>query len=102
MLKTVNVWSVDNVETLKGCFICTDWEVFTPNNPDINTATDSVTDYIKFCTETVIPKKTVKCFTNNKPYITRISKTAYKEKSWCLQGKTDKRSNGCKRNLTPN
>ena len=26
-LKTVNVWSVDNVETLKGCFMCTDWEV---------------------------------------------------------------------------
>ena len=58
MLKTVNVWSVDNVETLKDCFMCTDWEVFTQDNPDINTATDSVTDYIKFCTETVIPKKT--------------------------------------------
>ena len=97
MLKTVNVWSVDNVERLKGCFMCTDWEVFTQDNPDINTATDSVTDYIKFCTETVIPKKTVKCFPNNKPYI-----TAYIEKSWRLQEETDKRSNGCKKNLTPN
>ena len=71
VLKTVNVWSVDNVETLKGCFMCTDWGVFTQDNPDINTATDSVTDYIKFCIETVIPKKTVKCFPNNKPYITK-------------------------------
>ena len=51
--------------------MCTYWEVFTQDNPDINTASDSVTDYIKFCTETVIPKKTVKCFPNNKPYITK-------------------------------
>ena len=71
MLKTINVWSVDNVERLKGCFMCTYWEVFTQDNPDINTASDSMTDYIKFCTETVIPKKTVKCFPNNKPYITK-------------------------------
>ena len=71
MLKTVNVWSVDNVETLKGCFMCTDWELFTQDNPDINTATYSATDYVKFCTEIVIPKKTVKCFPNNKPYITK-------------------------------
>ena len=55
MLKTVNMWSVDNVEKLKDCFMCTDWEVFTQDNPDINTATYSVTYYIMFCRETVIP-----------------------------------------------
>ena len=55
ILKTVNMWSVDNVEKLKDCFMCTDWEVFTQDNPDINTATYSVTDYIMFCRETIIP-----------------------------------------------
>ena len=63
--------------------MCTDWEVSTQDNPDINTATDSVTDYIKFWTETVIPKKTVKCFPNKKPYITKEIKHCIRRAGVC-------------------
>lgn len=50
-LQTVKVWSSDKMEELKGCFLCTDWDVFFEDN-DINTCTDSISAYI--------PHRTVK------------------------------------------
>ena len=38
------------VETLKGCFLCTDWDTFSGElNPP--NATEVTTDYIKFCVD---------------------------------------------------
>lgn len=42
MVKNVNVWSKDSVEALKGCFLCTDWEVF--HSDDIDETTVVTTD----------------------------------------------------------
>lgn len=39
--KTVAVWLNDNVESLKGCFLCTDWTVFHCQHIDI--ATEAIT-----------------------------------------------------------
>ncbi len=66
--KTVLVWSDDNIKILKGCFACTDWELF--HNMDIEDATETITDYIKFCVDTVVEKKTINVFPNNKSCIT--------------------------------
>lgn len=40
-VKGVTVWTVDATERLKGCFLCTDWDVF--NNADIDVTTDTTT-----------------------------------------------------------
>ncbi len=36
----------------------------------IDSAAESITDYIYFCVDSIIPQKTVKRYSNNKPYIT--------------------------------
>ena len=58
------------------CFEYTDWQVFLDgcsDNPD--EFTDTVTSYIQFCEETIIPTKTVSIFPNNKPWISKELKS---------------------------
>jgi hypothetical protein len=69
--KTISVWNDDVAARLSGCFACTDLDMFVRNCSDINELTDTVTDYIKFCEEMIIEKKTIKIYPNNKPWITR-------------------------------
>ncbi|KAK0141045.1 RNA-directed DNA polymerase from mobile element jockey [Merluccius polli] len=66
---TVKVWTNDKLEELKGCFLCTDWDIFLKDT-DIDSATEATTDYINFCIESVIPTKTIKRYPNNKSYFT--------------------------------
>lgn len=67
---SVKVWSADKTEELKGCFLCTDWDIFF-QDADINTATESITVYISFCVDSIISTKTIKKYLNNKSYITQ-------------------------------
>ena len=67
--QTVKVWTNDKLEELKGCFLCTDWDIFLKDT-DIDSATEATTDYINFCIESVIPTKTIKRYPNNKSYFT--------------------------------
>lgn len=76
--KTVIQWSEDSVETLKGCFLCTDWSIF--HDLELNEATETITDYINFCVDNVVPRKTVLHFPNNKPYITKEIKSCINSK----------------------
>jgi len=69
-IQTVKIWSSEKIEELKGCFLCTDWDVFL-KDADIDKATESITAYISFCIDSIIPQKTVKRYPNNKPYITK-------------------------------
>ncbi|XDV36635.1 hypothetical protein PO909_006381 [Leuciscus waleckii] len=69
-IQSVKVWSSDKTEELKGCFLCTDWNIFF-KDADIDSATESISAYISFCIDSVIPQKTVKRYPNNKPYITK-------------------------------
>lgn len=64
--KLVKRWDGDAVETLQGCFQCTDWDVLTDGSSP-EEATEVVTHYITFCEEMIVPTKTVKVFSNNKP-----------------------------------
>lgn len=54
---------------LKGCFLCTDWDIFFEET-GIDSAAESITEYISFSVDSIIPQKTVKRYPNNKPYIT--------------------------------
>jgi len=65
-------WSQDAEETLQGCFDLTDWDVLCDGHEqDIDGLTGCITDYIHFCMDCVIPTKTVHCFPNNKPWVTK-------------------------------
>ncbi len=57
------VWSDDSIEILKGCFACTDWKLF--HEMDVEDATETITDYINFCVDTVVEMKTVTVITCN-------------------------------------
>lgn len=76
--KTVLQWSEDSVESLKGCFLCTDWSIF--HDLELNEATETVTDYINFCVANVVPKKSILHFPNNKPYIIKDVKVCINNK----------------------
>ena len=82
--KEVCAWSGDVAKQLQGCFGCTDWDVFfhSSNNIDEVTVevTDVITDYIKLCSESVVPKKTINMFLNNKPWVTPSLKKTLNEK----------------------
>lgn len=54
---------------LQGCFDCTMWEVF--DSPDINDRVVVVSDYVNFCVDSVLPTKTFKVHSNDKPWLTR-------------------------------
>ena len=58
----------------------TDWGVFEEACGTVDELTETVTDYINFCVETVIPSKTVKIFANNKPWVSKELKTVVNEK----------------------
>ena len=66
--RTVSVWRDNNKEELSGCFFATDWEVLHENN--IDRTAEVITDYIHFCVDSTVPKKTMKVYPNNKEYIT--------------------------------
>ena len=79
MTQSVKVWSTDKVEELKGCFLCTDWDLFF-RDTDIDNITELITAYICFCIDSVIPQKIVKRYPNNKPYITKDIKDCINRK----------------------
>ena len=65
--KTVTVWDKDSLETLKGSFLCTDWDIL--SNLEIDEATEVITDYVHFCADNVVTKKDITVYPNNKPTI---------------------------------
>ena len=63
--------TVQLCEDLKGCFECTDWDVFVDAcGDDLDKLTDTVSCYINFCVDSVIPTKKIRSFANKKPWLT--------------------------------
>ena len=62
-------WSPEAEDALKDCFETTDWEELQESH-DVDVMAGCTTDYINFCTDVVVPVRTVRCFANNKPWIT--------------------------------
>ncbi|KAM9737428.1 uncharacterized protein ACNS7B_013131 [Menidia menidia] len=74
-------WSPEMESALRDCFNTTDWDVlFNPHGEDIDGLTHCLTDYLNFCTDVVSPVKTVRCYPNNKPWVTREVKTVLNKK----------------------
>lgn len=79
----VQAWDNNSSEAFKGCFECTNWQVFFNgclDNPD--EWTDTVTSYKQFREWTIVQTKTVSIFPNNKPWITW--KVNLMKRKWCF------------------
>ncbi len=63
---TFNVWTEDSMETLQGCFLCTDWSIF--DQFELDESADTISDYINFCVDNVVEKTYLAVYPNNKPY----------------------------------
>ena len=80
--RVINVkqWSPEVDDRLQDCFNNTDWSVFIDSSSDIDELTETVSSYIKFCEDLIVPSKKVKCYSNNKPWITKDVKQIINQK----------------------
>lgn len=80
-------WFPEAEEALRDCFESTDWNALQePHSEDIKGATECITDYLNFCRDTVLPIQTVRCFPNNKPWITSDIKDILNRKKRAFRG----------------
>ncbi|KAI4881531.1 hypothetical protein NFI96_008386 [Prochilodus magdalenae] len=79
--RTVRRWSEETSEVLQDCFETTDWTaLYEPHGEDIDRLTECITDYINFCVDSTVPTRTVKCYPNNKPWVTKDIKALLNKK----------------------
>ncbi|TWW76585.1 hypothetical protein D4764_13G0012470 [Takifugu flavidus] len=77
----VRSWSEETSMALRDCFDTTDWDVLCePHREDIDGLTTCITDYINFCVENTVHTRKVRCFPNNKPWVTPDLKALLNEK----------------------
>ena len=59
----------------------TDWqELCKPHGVDIDGLTECITDYITICVDSIVQTRTVHCYPNNKPWVTKDIKVILNEK----------------------
>ena len=74
-------WTSEASESLRDCFERTEWDVLLESqDSDIDGMVDCTTDYINFCRDNVLPARTVRCYPNNKPWITSDIKALLNKK----------------------
>lgn len=78
--KIIKTWDNDSIEELRGRIESTDWNVFFKNDSDLNLLTDSISSYLTFCTDAVIPSKQVRLHPSNKPWVTKGLKICLNKK----------------------
>ena len=79
--KSVKEWTDEASERLRDCFQTTDWETLCSSHGEvINSLTHCITDYINFCVENTVPTRRVRCFSNNKPWVTPELRALLKKK----------------------
>ena len=60
----------DSYDVLRGCFDCTDWNMFKESCGDIDEFTDTVTSYISWCEDMCSVMRRVTIYGNDKPWFT--------------------------------
>ena len=78
-----------SLETLNASFDATDWDMFIDSAYDIDELVDTVTEYIKFNTNMILPVKAIKQYPNNKPWITSELRKQIIEKHQAFKTKSD-------------
>ena len=67
----VKDWTSESIVSLQQCFNDTDWSVFYNAVESFDTLCSTITDYINFCVESIIPTKEIKKYPNSKPWLNR-------------------------------
>ena len=90
-------WSPEVRDALTDCFDVTDWAVLLEEEEmdiDMDRRVSTITDYINFCRNTVIPVRTARCYPNNEPWITSVIKDLLNQKKMAFQnGDGERRRN---------
>ncbi|KAK7898229.1 hypothetical protein WMY93_019082 [Mugilogobius chulae] len=79
-VRTSKRWTSEAVEELRTCLDTTDWDVFRAATDSLDDYTDTVTSYIQFCEDSIIPTKTRVTFNNDKPWFTPRLRQLRREK----------------------
>ena len=85
--QTVYVWDDCVKDVLLGCMECTDFNVLFDENTCLDRNVDVLTSYLQFCVNMIVPSKTVKCYANNKPWVTKELKALLNKKKQLLYNK---------------
>lgn len=80
VVKNIKQWNSDSIARLQGCFESTEWNNLIASSNNINEQVDTVSSYISFCVDNIIPTKKVTIFPNNKPWITKELKEILNKK----------------------
>ena len=46
LTRSVKTWSKEDIESLNGCFLCTDWSIFHTGTSSLDEAADDVSSYV--------------------------------------------------------
>ena len=80
-IHTVKAWTEESEEALRDCFDSTvQEELCVSHGEDIDSLTGCIMAYINFCVDNTVPTRTVRCFSNSKPWINPDIKALLKEK----------------------
>ncbi|KAK3516192.1 hypothetical protein QTP70_005691 [Hemibagrus guttatus] len=69
-MRTSKKWTSEAVGELQECLDCTDWDVFRSTTNSLDEYTDTVSSYIYFCEDSIIPTCTKVSYNNDKPWFT--------------------------------
>ena len=73
--------------------------MFAESCEDVEELNDVVSEYVKFCESVCVKTKEVKCFPNNKPWITKDIKHSINEKNIAFASKDKTKISEAQRNL---
>ena len=79
----------ESLETLNTSFEITEWNMFVDCSNNIDELVNTVTEYIKFNIDMIVPKKTIQQYPNNKPWITPALRKLIVEKHRAFSRKAD-------------
>ncbi|KAM8822045.1 uncharacterized protein ACB058_021701 [Synchiropus picturatus] len=66
----MKIWTSEAREELQACMETTDWEVFRAATNNLDEYTDTVTSWISYCEECIVPTRTRVSYANDKPWFT--------------------------------
>ena len=69
IVKSVPKWITTAIQSLQGCYACTDWSVLVDD--DLSRSTERIIDYLSFCQGLCIQHKDVVVYPNDKPWFNR-------------------------------
>ena len=68
-----------------GCFECTIWDTFCDSCSSVYDVVDTVTEYMNFCVDTILPKQCVTIYPKEKHWMTKVVNTSVKAKQYAFQ-----------------